>query len=334
MVSTRKKDYGEPPPPKKRARPKVNEDDDPNQISSMKFTWFPKLPPELRIEIWKMSMTPRLVVVQPRWIAARRLLLKFKKTMFPAHLSVNCEAREIAWRHYSLKLTLTVTVDITGLHSWDCPDFQSRQYSARAVMSPDDTLGFLGWEDIRREYGWKFQVESEERSDPWARWAPQNARLCGAQPQPEVTKVAFLRPDFRCNPEAIDFLNFSNSRDLRSILHTKSDKLRKIFTHGSPGHTTPGPGSPKDHVLIHSRNFNGTLEQWGERLLRRIEFGGLPESQEPPDILAFELGRQPDPIPVLKWFGSLAKWAGSSPEDKYFWREQAWVLRLPDSRGF
>lgn len=337
MVSTRKKDYGEPAPKKKHVPPKVIEEGDPkrpntpNQIPCVKFSLFPKLPPELRLEVWKMSMTPRLVVVEPKspWYNGPS---KFGKKILPSHFSINSEAREYALRHYSLRFTVTVIVDLTGRHNWYCHNFRGIRYHANAIMSPDDTLGLIGWETLPCAFGWKFGVESADSSGPWASKRP-NVRLGGMQPK--VTKVAFLAATLRSGSNAIDVLNRTVSGDLTQILHTKSDKLRKLLYHEAPGYTLRHRGYFKDHVLMHSRNFNGTLQEWGERLMYRIKHRGLAESEGLPDILAFELGKQPGTIYVPQAApASLPRKKSWEPEDLYFDYERRWLSYHYCPRGF
>ncbi|POS75619.1 hypothetical protein DHEL01_v205978 [Diaporthe helianthi] len=319
--------------PKKRVSPKMNEDGDPkrsdtiNQIPCMEFTFFQKLPPELRIEVWKISMRPRLVVLEPngKWCNSRS---DFTKKIFPAYLSVNCEARDCALRHYSLRVTITVAVDTRRYQNLN----YYPRYHANAIMSPDDTLGFLGWENFAnsRRYGWKFQVDNANSSGPWASNRP-DASLCGIQQQ--VNKVAFLTSNFRSNSKIIDELNSTVSWDVRSILHTKSDKLRKLSPPGASWYEIGNPHYIKDHVLMHSRNFSGSLQEWGERLLHRFNNDGLLHLTGLPDILAFELGKQPDTMPApppALLMGS----AYPSAEELYFWGEWRWLQSHPCSQGF
>lgn len=119
MVSTRKKDYGSAPLPKRPKRP-LND-----------FTLFSRLPFELQLMIWKASMTPRLIAVGPKGPGTP--LSHHSKKILPSLFPVNQGSRYCALRHYSIRLTISLTVDETGEHLWDCPEFQSTTYHANVV---------------------------------------------------------------------------------------------------------------------------------------------------------------------------------------------------------
>lgn len=87
------------------------------------------------------------------------------------------------------------------------------------------------------------------------------------------------------------------------------------------------------NVLIHSRNFNGSLQEWGERLLYRARNRALADWREAPDILSFELGKQPEKISrPTELVRKATKFA--DPEGFYELSEWEWSQRFPSPRGF
>lgn len=225
MVCTRKKDYGEAPLKQRRtaaAQQYVTRKTD-DRGNYLEFTLFPKLPGELRDMIWKESMTPRLVVVEPSGIVYMRCPAYTKKVL-PAQLCVNSESRFWALRRYSLRFTITLIVNLDGQHTWDCHNFRGSRHHANVVMSPDDTLGLLGWDCVPHGVKQKLQVESVNWDSPWMGNWP-NTSSGGAQP--EVKKVAFLGRKLGSRAEIIHALNSTVSWDVNTILHADSTKLRR-----------------------------------------------------------------------------------------------------------
>lgn len=124
MVTTRKKDYGSVPPPARRP-PR------PRKEPLSEFTLFPRLPFELQLMIWQASMTPRLIVIAPKSFMTP--LSHPSRRTLPSLFSVNQGSRYCALRHYTIRLTLSLTIDETGMHEWDCPEFQSTTHRANFV---------------------------------------------------------------------------------------------------------------------------------------------------------------------------------------------------------
>jgi hypothetical protein len=330
MVSTRKKDYGEPGPLKRGAPQPTQQDESKeshtaNQMPCTEFTFFPKLPHELRIDVWKASMTPRLVVVEPHGDGYRRHRA-YNKKILPAQFSVNSEAREIAVRRYNLGITVTLIVDKNGDHRWSCPSFRGIMHHANVVMSPDDTLGLFGWDTLLKGVGWKVRVESVDLNRLRS-WNRRDITMCGAQP--EVKKVAFLGYHLGSRPKLIHTLNSIVSLDMNTVLHTESTTLRKLNPDGR--YNPPRADKYMDNVLIHSRKFSGTLQDWVERLLFRARRDSLPSWFGAPDIVAFELGKEPEEVPRPKTFVD-NKWM--DPEGYYLWHEWRWRRNNPCPQGF
>lgn len=284
--------------------------------------------------IWQASMNPRLVAVGPKGLGRPRSY--HSRKILPALLSVNRDSRYCALRHYTLRFTITLTVDETGQHRWNCPKFKGTTYRANVVMCPDDTLGLLGWETLNLGHGMRFQVQSANGKGPWEN-CPTSA---GAQPK--VKKVAFLGPDIALNHEIVDDINSLVSWDLDSILHTKSTSVRKW---GSFWHHHARAPSYKSIILVQSRKFNGSLEDWGKRLMYRAKRGALPLWHGAPDILAFELGKEPETIrrpinyvpaeSVQDLYAVLPyQYVLRILGEFYASREWRWSVRYPDRRGF
>lgn len=319
MVCTRKKDYGDAPPPKKRmpssirkftiavkgpdavaetgllydTRGTLEKSRHNTQIPYTEFTLFQKLPCELRLMIWEASMTPRLVPVVPK---SRRSTGRFRfprgKKILPALFSVNKESRYCALRHYTLRFTIALTVDQTGLHKWDCPNFKGTTHRAHVLMSPDDTLGLIGWESLYLGHKMRFRVEKGNETSPWENY-PINH---GAEP--EVKKVAFLGRDVAWDPQNfVHNVNSMFSWDLDLILHTKSTHARKLNAPSDSWYLWEAP-SLKQDVLIQSRNFNGSVEDLGIWLMYRAQHWMLtPRSRYwtgMPDIFALKLVKKPE----------------------------------------
>lgn len=343
MVCTRKKYYGDAPPPKQRKRDpkgwlsyvevrgtasKVRSlTDTDKQKPITEFPLFPKLPCEVRLMIWEASMMPRLVPVGPRGI---KRFSQQSKQILPALFSINKDSRYCALRHYTLRFTITLTVDETGKHRWNCPEFQCTKYHANVVMSPDDTLGLLGWDTLKLGYEARFRVKNANGKGPWQSH-PVNH---GAQSKPKVKKVAFLGPDIAHRHETVQALN-SMRRDLKSVLHAKSTRVRQEWV-GS---------RHRGFVSFQSRKFNGNLEEWGKRLMYRAKHGALATWKGAPDILAFELGKKPEKIP-MPWTVVPARsvqelcavlppiWVERILDDFYKTCEWRWSVRYPSRQGF
>lgn len=235
--------------------------------------------------IWQASMTPRLVAVGAKGLTLPRSL--HSKCILPALLSVNQDSRHCALRHYTMRFSIILTVDKTGQHEWDCPHFQGIYHQANVVMSPDDTLGLLGWETLRLGHRTRFQVKSANGKSPWEGFPTSHGV------QPEIKKVAFLGRDIALEPGIVRYLNSRAETDLNSILHAKRTHLRRVYTPHRPWFPK---AAPKDHIKIQSRNFNGTFQDWVERLIYRAKHEALALWDGAPDILAFELGKKPKPI--------------------------------------
>lgn len=343
MVSTRKKDYGDVPPPKQRKRHpqgwlsyvevrgtasemrSLTDTDKQDPITE--FPLFPKLPCEVRLMIWEASMAPRLVPVGPR---GQNRFSQQSKQILPALFSVNKDSRYCALRHYTLIFTINLYVDETGEHRSYCPEFKCTRYHANVVMSPKDTLGLLGWDTLKLGYEARFRVKNANGKGPWKSY-PINH---GAQSEPRVKKVAFLGPYIASRHGTVQRLN-SMPWDLNSILHAKSTKVRQEWVGHQYGNV----------VSLQSRNFDGTLEEWGKRLMYRAKHGALAIWKGAPDILAFELGKKPEKIPQ-PWIDVPARsvqelYAVLPPiyvenilDDFYRTCEWRWSMRFPSRQGF
>lgn len=343
MVSTRKKDYGDAPPPKQRKlHPEgrlnyvevhrttsklfslTNTD---KQKPITEFALFPKLPCEVRLMIWEASMAPRLVPVGPR---GQKRFSQQSKQILPALFSVNKDSRHCALRHYTLRFIITLYVDETGKHRWYCPKFKCTKYHANVVMSPKDTLGLLGWDTLNLGYEARFRVKNADGKGPWKSY-PINH---GAQSEPKVKKVAFLGPDIASRCGTVQRVN-SKRWDLNSILHAKSTRVRQEWV---------GP-QYRDFVSFQSRKFNGNLEEWGKRLMYRAKHGALATWKGAPDILAFELGMEPKEIPqpwnvvparsVQELYAVLPPiYVEGILDDFYETCEWRWSVRFPSRQGF
>lgn len=287
--------------------------------------------------IWQASMTPRLVAVGPKGLGHPRSHHSTK--ILPALLSVNKDSRYCALRHYTLRFTITLTVDKTGQHGWDCPKFQGTTYHANVVMCPDDTLGLLGWETLDLGHRTRFRVKSANGEGPWEN-CPTSA---GAQP--EVKKVAFLGSDIAFNRKIVHDLNSVVSWNLDSILHTSSTHVRKWGSHCCLWLSLPHAPHSKGVILVQSRNFNGSFANWAQRLMYRARHGALPLWRGSPDILAFQLGKKPETISrpsdyvpaesVQDLYAVLPdRFVSNILGDFYASREWKWSVRYPDRRGF
>lgn len=287
--------------------------------------------------IWQASITPRLVAVGPNGLGRPRS--DHSKRILPALLSVNQDSRYCALRHYTVRFTITLTVDETGKHRWNCPEFRGKNYHANVVMSPDDTLGLFGWETLNMGHGTRFQVRSANGKGPWESYPTSH----GAQP--EVKKVAFLGRDIALNRKIVGDLNSVVSWDLDSILHTNSTNVRKWVAPCYPWLNLPHAPYFKDYILVQSRRFNGNLEDWGKRLIFRATHRALPLWDGAPDILAFELGKKPKTIicpanlvpaeSVQQLYAALPQnYVRNILADFYASREWTWSRRYPDPRGF
>ncbi|KAG6358316.1 hypothetical protein INS49_014200 [Diaporthe citri] len=307
MVCTRKKDYGDAPPPKQRkpssirknttvvkgpdavaeagllddSRGTLEKSRNNTQLPYSEFTLFQKLPCELRLMIWEASMTPRFVPIE-RWPKGK----KSGTLVFPALLSVNKESRYRALPHYTLRFSITVTADQMGMHRWGGPNHTVDTYHAHVLMSPDDTLCFMGWEDLGLGRRHEFRVESADGTSPWE----SHPTVCGAQP--DVRKVAYLRPGIASTDKLVHDLNSTISGDLNSILHTEPGRIRKLYTVCGPWYRASEAADSKHHILIHSRGFTGSLREWGQELILKANMGDLPLGNGAPDIAAFELGKK------------------------------------------
>ncbi|KAL1857422.1 hypothetical protein Daus18300_010395 [Diaporthe australafricana] len=326
MVSTRKKDYGEAPlkqRPTAATQQVVMMTHEPGPCSE--FTLFPKLPGELRGMIWNESMTPRLVVVEPSGMEHKRGA-KYSKTL-PAQLRVDSDSRFWALRRYNLRFTITVFVSTEGSYR----KFSAIWRQANVVKSPDDTLGLLGWDHLPTGVTHKFHLQSANWDGLWVGNCPETSSD-GAQP--EVKKVAFLGGKLASSAGFVHDLNSTITWDVNTILHTESTKLREMYPPlGSLWSTIPDPYYSMNHVLIHSRNFSGSFQEWGERLLLRVSQEAIARWRGAPDIMAFELGEQPEQISGPT---HIAFDGSSSADQEGFYEsiEWTWSQRFPIYQGF
>lgn len=289
--------------------------------------------------IWEASMKPRLIAVGPKGLGWPRS--EHSKRILPALLSVNNDSRYCALRHYTLRFTITLTVDETGKHRWDCPEFQCTKYHANVVMSSEDTLGLFGWETLNLGHGTRFQVKNAHGKAPWESYPTSH----GAQP--DVKKLAFLGRDIAMNPQEVRNFNSMKSWNLDSMLHMECTNVRNLKTgyHWPSWSNLSQPYYIKQDVLVQSRKFNGSLEEWGKRLLYRAKRGALPLWNGAPDILAFELGKKPEKIhmpaiyvpaeSIQDLYAVLPRYfVQKILHDFYVSREWKWSVRYPDRRGF
>lgn len=158
-----------------------------------------------------------------------------------------------------------------------------------------------------------------------------------------MNKVAFLGYVFELYPQIIDILNSGVSWDLDSILHTNSTNVREW--NWARWRNLRRITYAKDEVLVQSRNFNGSLEDWGQRLMYRAGHGALPLWRGAPDILAFELEKEPERIrrptdfvpaeSVEDLYAVLPdQFVSKILGDFYASSEWRWSVRYPDRRGF
>lgn len=276
-------------------------------------------------------MTPRLVVIEPtgkfkngyspNGDVRHKRRTTYRKKVLPVQFSVNSKAREFALRHYILRFTISVAVNTGGLRVHR--DFLPFTFChANVVMSPEDTLGLLGWCKAHPESGWKFHVENVAWESPWVGNKPT---ACGTQP--DVKKVAFLQAYLGPRSRILHALNSTVSWDVTSILHTKSAMLSRLYPLGPPWYTHKFYAM--DFISIRSRTFSGTLKEWGERLSYRLRHRGLQHCDA--DILAFELGRRPE-----EGFRPAETMANllDGPDGDYFSREREWLQSHPCPQGF
>lgn len=143
----------------------------------------------------------------------------------------------------------------------------------------------MGWETLLFKYGTMLEVKDANGS-PWTSFPQSTGR---------VNKVAFLGPNITWNNKMVDGLNSMVSWDLGSILHKESatGEVRKWSPPNEIWDLLLHRPLTKRRLLIHSLNFNGSLETWAQRLIRRAKRGNLPLWHGAPDILAFELWKEP-----------------------------------------
>lgn len=301
MVCTRKKDYGEPPLRLRQPAPTPlhaimkpdaaavagndNQDESKEPHTDKKepyseFTLFSKLPCELRLEVWKHSMAPRLVVVAPKTLGERRL--QYSRKMLPVQFSVNSEARECALRRYNLRFTIRISATDPRPPTHYLELFRGDRHHAHVVMSPDDTLGFLGWEAVRigsdLERRWHFRVEHSNATSPWhSRNKPTTS---GAQP--EVKNVVCLGKAHVSNTNVVHDLDLTASRNLDSIPYQKFATTRKF---GSPWFSFWEEIYFDDNLQIPYFKSVGNLEEFGRFVLPWLRCSGT--------IWRFELGCMP-----------------------------------------
>lgn len=284
--------------------------------------------------IWKASMTPRLIAVGPN--SSGSLRSHHSRQIYPALLSVNRESRHCALRHYNLRFTMILTVDHTTPRRID-EEFEGHKFHANVVMSTNDTLGLFGWELLHFGRAWRFKVNSADGITPWESYPTSHGV------HPEVKKVAFLGRDIAVSQSIVRDLNSVASWDLDSILHAKSTTIRRLKPYSGHWYTIPNTSCTKseDQILIHSRNFNGSLEDWGHRLIFRAKNSTLPLWSGAPDILAFQLGKEPERISgplnhmymmcIRDFYNlSLPSFVLQNLDEFYASRERRWVY----SQGF
>lgn len=231
---------------------------------------------------------------------------------------------------------MILTVDHTKPRRFD-EEFDGHKFHANVVMSTNDTLGLFGWELLHFGYAWRFKVNSADGIAPWEPYPTSHGV------HPEVKKVAFLGREIAVSQSIVRDLNSVASWDLDSILHAKSTTIRKLKPYSGHWYTIPNTActESQDQILIHSRNFNGCLEDWVKTLIFRAKTRTLPLWSGAPDILAFQLGKEPEGIlePVnymprmsIREFYNLFSPSFVLPnlDDFYASRER----RLAGSRGF
>lgn len=318
MVTTRKKDYGSAPPPTRRPPRPPRQRKEPLS----EFTLFPRLPLELQLMIWQASMTPRLIVAAPKDLRTR--FPHHSRRILPSLFSVNQGSRYCALRHYTIRMTLSRIIDERGKHAkfqstthrakvvskqlptkWAIPLLLTycglserylnkalssvlRKLTSTAAVCTDDTLGFMGWETLDFEHRTRLEVKDANGS-PWTSFPQSTGR---------VNKVAFLGSNITWNNKMVDSLNSMASCDLGSILHKEpiNDDLWKWYPNNETWNILLHRPLNNRRLLIHSRNFNGSLEAWAQRLIHRAKRGTLPLWSGAPDILAFELQKKPKPV--------------------------------------
>lgn len=282
-------------------------------------------------------MTPRLVAVGPKGRGQRRS--HHSKQILPALFSVNQDSRHCALSHYTSIFTITLTVDETGLHRWDCPEFKGTKYHANVVMSTDDTLGLFGWETLNLGHSTRFQVKSANGIRPWE----TSPNSHGAEP--EVRKVALLGQHIALSKSIVRDFNSSVSWDMDSIIYATSTSVRKLNTPAGRWYELPVSPWTKEQILIQSRNFNGSLEDWVKRLIFRAKHGALALWSGAPDIFAFQLGKEPERIrwpmnyipaeSIRDLYNALPyRYIDMVLDDFYASREWKWSVQYPDKRGF
>ncbi|KAH8895509.1 hypothetical protein GQ53DRAFT_52852 [Thozetella sp. PMI_491] len=148
------------------------------------FTYFPRLPAELRLQIWALSFEPRTIELHTRrthyadsdrhgggvtrWLSLSRN---------PAALSVNAEARAAALEHYTVAMPLFL---LTGDQTSERPgDLLGGSDRLLYMNLETDTLAVLGdppFERLTRLLDWF------RRRDEVVSWPTAGRRLSGGDP--------------------------------------------------------------------------------------------------------------------------------------------------------
>lgn len=248
--------------------------------------------------IWEASMTPRLVVVTPKpdemWEAQR----SSPGILLPAIFSVCKESRHCALRHHVWKFTIIVKSLSRTYSDAQRPRLMTMEH-ARVVMSPSDTLGFLGWK-FQTCFGrtLRIDVESADETSPWEILSTRHS------PQPEVKRIALLDHNLSAKHRIFSDLNSTPSWYLDSNLHnvgsttswvvdpylqTSAFKAWSVIPHYPWDNPMDEPYS-KHKISIRPHTFLGSLWEWGAFLwpgFRRHVYDDLTTQMEA-DIVSFE----------------------------------------------
>lgn len=251
--------------------------------------------------IWEFSMTPRLVVVTPKpneipwvWEAQR----SSPGMLLPVFFSVSKESRHCALRHYVWKFTISIMSRSSRI---GYPAYRRiTTQEARVVMSPSDTLGFLGWK-FQTRFGHVLYmcVTSSNETSPWEVLSTRHST------RPEVKSIALLDHDPSDNHRIFSDPNSTPSLDVDSILHNlgstplsvgdqrlqaKSAKARSLYSL-YPWYDPMDETYSKHKISMRPYTFLGSLWEWGQHLWPRIRCrrrGSLNDNVGA-DIVLFEL---------------------------------------------
>lgn len=248
--------------------------------------------------IWEASMTPRLVVITPKpdgfpwpWEAPR----SSPGILLPVFFSVSKESRHCALRHYVWKFTISIMSRSSRIGN---PAYRRiTTQEARVVMSPSDTLGFLGWK-FQTRFGHTLYicVDSSNETSPWEVLSTRHST------QPGVKSIALLDHDPSDNHRIVSDPNSTPSLDVDSVLHNlgstalwvgdqplqpKSAKARSL----NSLYPWYDPTYSEHKLSMRPYTFLGSLWEWGNYLWPRIRCRRLGSLNEKvgSDIVSFEL---------------------------------------------